>query len=89
MTEGTIEGKKGKNIERRGKRAGQTACKQLANLKRFLDALQFSDKAQPAEAAAAADQRRCMHPPALACPPCAGRGTSEVTQHASARMKII
>lgn len=70
MTEGTIEKKKGRNIERRGwrgERAGQTACKQLANLKRLLDALQFSDKAQPAEAAA--DQRRCMHPPALACPP--------------------
>lgn len=35
MIEGTIEGKKGKNIERRGERAGQTACKQLANLKPF------------------------------------------------------
>lgn len=38
MTEGTIEKKKGRNIERRGgrgERDGQTACKQLANLKPF------------------------------------------------------
>lgn len=63
MTGGTIEEKTEKNIERRGET--------LQTLNRFLDALQFSDKAQPAEAAAvaAADQRRCMHPPALACPP--------------------